>query len=367
MPTSSTPPRSTSASMPPTIQASRVVDDLRHLADRTQRGRHVHGLLLAVESDDGSLRVDVSAGAADVGDRYLIASISKLFTAAIVGQLLDEGALGLDDRVVDLLPDLDLAGLHRKDGVDSTHRLRLRHLLDQTSGIPDYFAAGGIQDDLAKGIDRSYDLADVVGLARDAEAEFTPGARDGRQASYSDTNYLLLTGIIEAATGRSYAAAVQRRISAPLGLVATDVFSGDDTGELLPIHHGEREVSFPGALASELGAGGIVSTLDEQLRFSRAFHSGELFEIGRPVFNRVFFNVDYGGGMMRFQLPRWMTLGASSPELIGHSGWTGSFLFHSAELGVHIAGTFNQIDSPARPFRLMPRVTRLLQKAQSRP
>ncbi len=342
-----------------------LAERLETLADRTARGRHVHGLLLAVAADDGAA-CRAAGGDADLEAPYFVASISKMYTAAIIGQLVDRQQLRYDDLVVDLLPDLDLRGLHRLDGVDATSRLCVRHLLDQTSGIADYFIAGGIEKDLAAGNDRSYGIADVVDLARQAGPEFAPGDRDGGRAGYSDTNYLLLTAIIEAVTGDTYATAVQRRIATPLGLTRTYVYDGRDTAGILPIHHRNSLTSFPHALASEQGAGGLVSTLDEQVRFSRAFHGGELFDLERPRFNRVFFNVDYGGGTMRFQVPRWMMLGARMPELIGHSGWTGSFLFHSRELGVHLAGTFNQIDSPVRPFRLLPKLTRIVEAAHDR-
>ena len=347
----------------PAYDSQKVAERLQRLAERTARSRRVQGLLVAVESDDGALSVHAAAGQADADAPYFIASIAKMYTAAIIGQLIDEAQLRADDRLVDLLPELDLRGVHHRGGTDATGDVRLPHLLDQTSGLPDYFE-GGVAKDLAAGRDRSYDIHDVVDIARSTDAEFAPGDRDGGRAAYSDTNYLLLTAIIEAVTGASYADAVQRRIATPLGLSSTYVFDGGDTSGILPLRRGSAPVSIPQALASEQGAGGVVSTLDEQLRFSRAFHAGELFDLQRPRFNRVFANVDYGGGMMRFQLPRWMTLGAATPELIGHSGWTGTFLFYASELGVHLAGAFNQMDSPVRPFRLMPRMTRVLQQSR---
>lgn len=354
---------STSLTPAPTYDSRKVADGLQRLTARAARGRRVHGLLLAVESDDRALSFRTAAGDVDADAPYFIASIAKMYTAAIIGQLVDEGRLGHEDRLVDLLPDLDLAGLHRRGGTDATADVLLRHLVHQTSGLADYFE-GGVATDLAAGRDRSYDIGQVVDIARRAGAEFPPGDRNGGRAAYSDTNYLLLTAIIEAVTGARYADAVQRRIATPLGLSSTYVYGGEDPAGILPVRRGSEPVSIPLALASEKGAGGIVSTLEEQLRFSRAFHAGELFDLQRPRFNRVFSNVDYGGGMMRFQLPRWMTLGAATPELIGHSGWTGTFLFYARELRVHLVGAFNQMDAPVRPFRLLPRMTRVLQQAR---
>ena len=46
------------------------------------------------------------------------------------------------------------------------------------------------------------------------------------------------------------------------------------------------------------------------------------------------------------------------PELIGHSGVTGSFSFSNPEAGLHIAGTFNQLDKPSRPYGFMSKVAK---------
>lgn len=345
---------------------SEIDRKLQRLVDRAATGRHVHGVVVGVESDDGSVRARLAAGDAEPADAYSIASITKMFTASIIMQLVDEGRLGLGDRVVDLLPDLDLTGLHRHDGVDATDRLEVHHLVHQTSGLADYFA-GGYQEDFIQGRDRSYTIEDIIGIARSSEAEFPPGDRDGRRSSYSDTNYQLLTAIIEATTGSSYREAVHDRIAEPLDLANTWVWA-DDTDPAapvpLPLHHKSQALALPNALASEQGAGGIVSTLDDQLRFLRAYHDHQLFDAGHRdrmrQWNRVFFPIDYGYGVMRYRLPRWMTLGRASPELIGHSGATGSFAFAAPAANLYLVGTFNQFDKPARPFRLMTRIVDLV-------
>jgi CubicO group peptidase (beta-lactamase class C family) len=317
-------------------------------------------LLLGVDSDDGSTSVRVAAGDARHDAPYLIASITKMFTSAVILQLIDEGRLRLDDRVVPLLADLDLAELHVHRGVDATDRLELHHLLHQTSGIAGYWF-GDIEDRLSRGEDVAYSIQDTVDRARRAGAEFPLGDRDGRRSSYSDTNWQLLTGIIEAVTAQPYSEAVAERLVGPLDLADTYVVPGAaDRPEPLVLRYRDEPLSIPQALASERGAGGIVSTLDDQLRFSRAFHDGELFAGGldraAPHWNRVLnVAIGYGHGVMRFRLPRWMT-GRKIPEMFGHSGSTASFLFHVPDLGCHVAGSFNQHADAARPFRFLPRL-----------
>ena len=72
--------------------------------------------------------------------------------------------------------------------------------------------------------------------------------------------------------------------------------------------------------------------------------------------NPLFFPLQYGTGLMRFKLPRAMTLFRATPELIGHSGSSGSFAFYAPQDQVYIAGTFNQFDKPSRPFNFMLKV-----------
>ncbi|MFK8025076.1 MAG: serine hydrolase domain-containing protein [Ilumatobacter sp.] len=355
-------PTSTSTTHPTSRgeDTDHLAEVLQQLANRMVRGTGVHGLLLGVESDDGSQNVCVAAGDARPDATYVIASITKMFTSAVILQLVDEGRLRLDDRVVPLLPGLDLGGVHVRRGVDATDALEVHHLLHQTSGLADYFDED-FEVELARGEDLAYSIQDTVDVARTAGAAFAPGDRGGRRSLYSDTNYQLLTAIIEAVTGQPYAQAVDERIVEPTGLLDTSVFGdANDLATPLVLRSGDQPLSIPQGIASERGAGGIVSTLADQLRFSRAFHAGELFTGGltraAPHWNRVQnFTIGYGHGVMRYRLPRWMT-GRRVPEMFGHSGTTASFLFHVPELGCHVAGSFNQFADPARPFRFLPRL-----------
>lgn len=343
-------------------------NDLRHeidrLVERAVRARHVHSLVLAVRSDDGQIDIGSAAGGAEPGDSYFVASIAKMFTATMVMQLIDEGRLDLDARLQDHLPGVDLDGIHTHKGEDYSHRITIRHLLQHSSGLPDYFA-GELQDDLAENRDRAYTLDDVLAIARANDAEFPPGDRNGNRSSYCDTNYQLLSTIIENATGTTLTANLETRITEPLGLADTYLYGPDRTAgrpEPLPLRHRDRQLSIPLVLASERGAGGIVSTASDQIRFLQAFHGGALFDPANLArmqqWNRIFFPLEYGYGLMRYRLPRFLTPFGALPELIGHSGVTGSFAFSAPEHGLHIAGAFNQLDKPSRPYGFMSKVAK---------
>lgn len=83
----------------------------------------------------------------------------------------------------------------------------------------------------------------------------------------------------------------------------------------------------------------------------------------RERWNRIMFPLRYGLGMMRFRLSRALSPAYPVPEMVGHSGSTGSWLFHCPELAVTLTGTLDQASSPALPFRFLPRVVRELRTA----
>ena len=333
---------------------------LQALLDEECAKPHSHGVILRVASDDGRVDFKGSAGNAAPDTRFPIASISKMFTAALIRQLADEERIDLDQTVQSTLKDVDLCGLHVVKGVDYAPTLTVRQLLHQTSGLADYYE-DDLAADLKEGKDRRYDLSDVLAMTKRLRPQAAP---ESGRSYYSDTNFQLLGAVIEAVTGLTYDKALQARICKPLGLMNTAVLSGDDLG-LWPFHK-DRRLDIPQILASMTSDGGIISTLDEMLIFLRAFMAEELFRPANAAqmrkWNKLFFPLEYGYGLMRIKLPRWMTLFRATPELIGHSGASGSFAFYAPEPGVYLIGTFNQTDAPKRPIGFMFRVLNLIAK-----
>jgi D-alanyl-D-alanine carboxypeptidase len=92
--------------------------------------------------------------------------------------------------------------------------------------------------------------------------------------------------------------------------------------------------------------------------FLRAFFEGQLFDQAflerMMTWNSIFFPLRYGYGLMYFRLPRFF----AQPQFIGHSGSTGSFAFTCPSRSIYLAGTINQIASPAKPFFLMSNLVR---------
>jgi CubicO group peptidase (beta-lactamase class C family) len=131
---------------------------------------------------------------------FQIGSVTKLWTATMVLQLVDEGRLSLDDSLFSLLPDAPIAA------ADS---ISVRHLLTHTSGIDgDVFTDTGRGDDCVE---------NYVRLLGSAAQVFAPGAA----YSYCNAGFVVLGRIIETLDDRTWDASLRARLIEPLGLGAT--------------------------------------------------------------------------------------------------------------------------------------------------
>src|SRR5690606_13425400 len=122
----------------------------------------------------------------------------------------------------------------------------------------------------------------------------------------------------------------------------------------------KKQIHIPKAMASFKPDGGIVSTSEDMIIFIKAFFENKLFSFDIKKYNhkwnRVMFPLEYGLGLMRFKLPRILTPGFQSLELLGHSGLSGAFAFYNPDKDVYITGTVNQINNPGQSFKLMLKV-----------
>jgi len=223
-------------------------------------------------------------GAVPVGGRFRAGSITKMFVATVVLQLVDESRVALDDPISQYLP---------RFGIDQ--RITVRMLLQHTSGIfsytgepnPDGTVDPGIPVTGQEFVDTRFDThppAELVEFALRKPARFEPGTR----WSYSNTNYQLLRLLIEKLTHTPYAVQVRHRILWPLGLHET-LLPGTATGVPGPHAHGyltypyagtEKTVDVTRLNPSPAGAAGeIVSTTTDLDHFLTALLGGELLPV----------------------------------------------------------------------------------------
>jgi D-alanyl-D-alanine carboxypeptidase len=362
--------------------------------DALVRGNEdLFSVVLGVTDAKGAFRWAGAAGTAypdgaepmKAGTPIFIASITKMFTGTATMILEERGSLSLDDPISEYLPAAMVGGLHSYKGRDYSDQLTIYHLISQTSGLPDYFEEtprGGksVYDQIVASGDMEWDVEDAVRLAKSGlSAKFPPEPkgqrRSGKRAYYSDTNYQLLGAIIETVAQKPLHQVYSELIIEPLELPSTYLHGHGDpkaTSEKPPanVYHKTKPLFLDKAMTSFGPDGGIVSTVDDSLVFLKNLMEGTLFSDPSTLprmksWKRIFYPFQYGLGLMRFKLPRVLSPFSAAPELIGHSGASSAFLFHSDIGQLYIGGTLNQLENQRRPFGLMLNVVKLVSEALS--
>lgn len=350
---------------------------LQTLLDRLIGKGNIFNVVASVQSKDGKIdwagaagTADPTTGAAMSPDTpYALASITKMYTATVILRLHEQGRLSLDEPISKYLPGTLIDGIHVYQGHDYSREIKVFQLLSHTTGIGDYFEdkpQGGhsVFEELKQGHDLDLDIQRVVTIVRGLTPHFEPGARGGTKARYADTNFRLLGAIIEAITGQPMTTCFEQMIFDPLGLDCTYVYGSTRAQTKTPsaaIFLKANAVSIPKFFASNIPDGGLVSTARNNLVFLRAFFEGKLFDAKRfermmARWNRIFFPMQYGYGMMRFKMPWFFWPFNPPPEFVGHSGSTGSFGYYCPSKGLYLAGSVNQIAAPVAPIMLMMRI-----------
>jgi D-alanyl-D-alanine carboxypeptidase len=212
-----------------------------------------------------------SKQAAEPNGQVRIASNTKMFTATVVMQLVDEGKVSLDEPIESYLP-----GLVKGEGIDG-RQISVRQLLQHTSGLPEYIV--DLLDHVG-GLTRYWAPRDILDMALTHPAVFAPGER----WEYSNTNYVVLGLLIERLTGSPLENQIDERIVQPLGLKQTVLPHGGDRtipGEHPLGYHPDPETGElvdsteldPGATWA---AGGMLSTPSELNTFMQALFDGKL-------------------------------------------------------------------------------------------
>jgi D-alanyl-D-alanine carboxypeptidase len=358
--------------------ARRLQPQLDRLASR----KRIPHAVLGVATGDGSQRwIGASGPARPDGTPmrsdtpYCLASVTKLHIGTTILQLQEQGQVDLDAPIATYLSADRIAGLHRLGGVDHTPRITVRHLLSHTSGLPDFLedrpnGRRSMYREIEDGTDRSWTFDDVVEIARGMRPRFEPQdlSADRQKARYSDTGFQLLLMIIEAVAGRPFHEVLEERLFRPLGLRHTWRPGHSEpleapADEPAALWAKGRALDIPKAMAS---FNDLMGTADDTVRFMGALTRGEVFRdpgtyrLMHERWNRIFYPMRYGLATMRYRIPRLFGPGRRAVTLLGHSGSTGSWLFHCPELDLVLTGTVDESSARAVPFRFLLRVLKAL-------
>jgi D-alanyl-D-alanine carboxypeptidase len=193
--------------------------------------------------------------------RYRMGSISKMFTATMIFQLIEEKKLTLDTKLATFFPQLPNAKTITIDQLLS-HRSGLHSLTDDAAYLG-YMTQPKTQ-------------AELLAIMAATKPDFEPGAK----FAYSNSNYIVLGYLVEKLGKQPYAQALQKRVAAKAGLKNTYYGGKIDPAkqEALSYKPGpggwvldtETDMSIPG------GAGSVVSTPADLDRFLEALFGGKL-------------------------------------------------------------------------------------------
>lgn len=292
------------------------------------RGAGLVGATIAVWADGHLQQAHVGTANIDTGvpvtalTVHQIGSISKVFTATLVMQLVEQGRLALDDVVADVLPDL------RLDRVSVPRTITVRHLLTHTSGLElgdwqgENLALTGRGDDCL----RKYIAFCADHLLLKPPAPVFP-ATDAHYR-YSNIGYVLLGCIAERRAGMTWDELLTRCIFAPLGLThATSlpeqaVRWPNAIGHVINAAGGDPRTVPDPYLARAMGpaVGRIKMTAADLIGFARTFlGTGDSAILSRATMTRMIESSatvenDRGQGL------GWMLYDWAGVPVFGHDG-----------------------------------------------
>jgi CubicO group peptidase (beta-lactamase class C family) len=358
--------------------ASTVVD--KTIARMIGSG-HFNGITLSAYRESDASQFHFSGGALDFRSPFFATSTSQLYVTAIVMQLRAEGKIALDTPFTSYLEGHRFyRELHVKDGVDSTEQITIRHLMSQTSGLSDTLLSNryrrNVNYTLMNCENRSWTFDDTIARTRSVAARSRPGL--SRRATFSEVNFQILGVVIESIEGKSFGEVLKARITQPLGLTATYLYTDPSDERPLNLIAHKAEVKVPRSIVS-LGAGSaVVTTSREALIFLRAYFEGYLFDQSKVKdlydWRSLLYPCEYGVGMMRLKMPRVgalrlrlrepSTVFQPTPELYGHIGGGCSSFVYAPKLGIYVAGTTNNLCDPLACCRLVLRTIEAIHGAK---
>ena len=314
-------------------------DQFQMILDQTTEA--LPGIQFSVLQND-TLSFHGSSGMADIPNnvalmpctKTMVGSISKIFTAVLIMQAVEEKIVDINDLMQDHLP------LSLIEGITNYEEITVRQLLNHSSGIEDYLGANYHIQSLNVP-NRKLTQEEKIHLIDGKDERFPPGEK----YEYSNTNYVLLGLMIEEIRNQNLWDVVDQYIIEPLGLHNTVMGTHDQplpegtarpylaTGNLKYIDIYQYSVS-----DAATGDGGIASCTQDLITFIKALANGELVSSDtyeRMMQERVDIEMDkewYGLGLE--------IINSSDGLIIGHTGSTSSYnalLFYYPERETYIS------------------------------
>ena len=230
---------------------------------------------------------------ANINTKYRIGSVSKMFTAVMVFQLIEEGKVSLNQKLNLYFPTLPNA-----------NKITISNLLNHRSGLHNYTENTNFQEWMDKPVTHE----ELLKIITEKGADFEPDTK----AEYNNTNYLLLSYIVEKVCGMPYKDALKKRITAKIGLQNTyygtpiDVTKNESSS--YKYHANSWNKVKETDLSIHVGAGSVVSTPTDMVKFIEALFAYKL--VGKSSLNNMKTLIDgIGMGMFPFEHRNKMAYG----------------------------------------------------------
>jgi D-alanyl-D-alanine carboxypeptidase len=339
-----------------------------------------HGILL-VHSDMLYIHWKFAYGTVGKGQKpitedhtFHIASIGKAITSSLIGILYEKGKISYDDPIKKFISDDILKDLHVYEGKSYSDVILVRHLLNHTSGIADYFEEQSKEGKSVMKLvvdepDRFWTPVETIQWAKDnLEAHFPPG----EGFLYSDTGYQLLGLIIEEITGKPMHESLHEYIFDPLNMNHSYQLFYSEPVEKSPypiadIYLDQDEVSTYQSVSADWAGGGIISNTEDLLLFHQALANNTLLK--EETFNKwedwAEFDkgIDYGYGLVSLKFKEMMFFLPDKLNMWGNWGSTSTYMFYNPVYDIYVIGAFNQTNFVQKQVQFMIKVINIVSKA----
>jgi len=260
-------------------------------------------------SKDGEIIYSKSIGFADVESKikatdktkYRIGSISKSFTAVLVLKAVENNKLDLSTTINKWFPT-----------ISNGDKITVKQLLNHRSGIHNFTD----DSDYLDWNTQPKTEKEMIEIISKGGSDFTPDSK----AEYSNSNYALLTYIVEKSFSESFPNLIERYIVKPIGLKNTYVFGTIDTSlneaksyNYIGTWKPETETDY----TIPLGAGALISTPTDLTKFADALFGGKLLKAANL---KLMMTINDGYGLGLFKIPFYKSIG------YGHTGGIDGFV-----------------------------------------
>lgn len=345
---------------------------------KVHKDKNIKNAYMLIHSEKQGIHLNMAEGStgnlpAHPEQPYFIASIDKLFTSVLIGSLEEQERLSYEDLIASYLDSDLLHNLHIYKGKDYTNEIKIKHLLNHTSGL-----FGDALDQPKRGtsmIDFLFDEPSefwtsqhIIQWSKEhLKSQFPPG----EGFYYSDIGYCLLILIIEKVISKPYHEVLHDYLFRPLGMNHTYVlqFSEPVIKRQYPIADcflDNKNLVQNIRLRMDDAGGRVVATTEDLLKFMKALVSYKLLrkETMEKMkdWAKYSIGIDYGYGLMNFKhVPLFMPQRYS---VWGNAGSTGSLMFYHPALDAYFIGSLNHFKYHRKGIMLMFKMIDILLKSK---